>query len=286
MWWPLWVFARRQRRVKSGKVWRYTNRIKDTKQDTQNQDCEKDETDSDEESEPTLGRQLRNRTLLQKPKRFEDHIMEAESYVNENNYPYTYEEAINAKDSTNWKKAMNAEMNWLKESQTWKLTDLPVRAKAIPCKWVYSLKTHPDGSIDKYKARLVLKGLSQREGIDFSETYSPVAKLGTIRAILSIAAEEKMHLTQVCRLKRSLYGLKQSPHCWNKCFGKFLTDLGFKESQADPCLNIREREGRKLLIVLYVDDGLIVATDQQDSEMFIKELKQSLRFLLERSPAS
>ncbi|GFT87141.1 retrovirus-related Pol polyprotein from transposon TNT 1-94 [Trichonephila clavipes] len=226
------------------------------------EDLSDSETDTEEDAEPTSDRQLRNRSLLQKPKR---------------------------------------------ENHTWELSDLPVGAKAIPCKWVYRLKTNPDGSINKYKARLVARGFSQRQGIDYSETYSPVAKLGTIRTVLSITAEERMHLTQfdvstaflygdleeiivmkqpegfkdgsgrVCKLKRRLYGLKQSPRCWNKCFGQFLTDLGFKASEADPCLYIRERKGRKLLIVLYVDDGLIAATDQQDSEMFIKELKTKFK---------
>ncbi|GFU02586.1 retrovirus-related Pol polyprotein from transposon TNT 1-94 [Trichonephila clavipes] len=258
------------------------------------EDLSDSETDREEDAEPTSDRQLRSRSLLQKPKRFEDHIMEAESYLDDYN-PETYEEAINSKDSTNWKKVMESEMNSLRENHTWELSDLPVGAKAIPCKWVYRLKTNPDGIINKYKARLVARGFSQRQGIDYSETYSPVAKLGTIRTVLSIAAEERMHLTQfdvstaflygdleetlfmkqpegfkdgsgrVCKLKHSSYGLKQSPRCWNKCFGQFLTDLGFKESEADPCLYIRERKGRKLLIVLYVDDGLIAATDQQDS---------------------
>ncbi|GFT29852.1 retrovirus-related Pol polyprotein from transposon TNT 1-94 [Trichonephila clavipes] len=86
----------------------------------------------------------------------------------------------------------------------------------------------------------------------------------------------------VWKLKRSLYGLKQSPCCWNKCFGQFLTDLGFKASEADPCLYIRERKGRKLLIVLYVDDGLIAATDQQDSKIFIKELKTKFKISEEK----
>lgn len=264
-------------------------------------------TDSEEEAEPTSPRQLRNRSLLQKPRRFEDHIMEAESYVNDNDNPETYREAVEGRDSTNWKKAMDNEMSSLKENLTWELTALPAGARAIPCKWVYRLKTNPDGSIDKYKARLVVKGFSQRQGIDYSETYSPVAKLGTIRAILSIAAEERMHLTQfdvstaflygdleetiyiqqpegfedgterVCRLKRSLYGLKQSPRCWNKCFGQFLTGLGFKASESDPCLYIRENKGRKLLIVLYVDDGLIAATDLQDSKLFIEQLKAKFK---------
>ncbi|GFT19772.1 retrovirus-related Pol polyprotein from transposon TNT 1-94 [Trichonephila clavipes] len=270
------------------------------------EDLSDSETDREEDAEPTSDRQLRNRSLLQKPKRFEDHIMEAESYLDDYN-PETYEEAINSKDSTNWKKAMESEMNSLSENHTWELSDLPVGAKAMPCKWVYRLKTNPDGSIHKYKARLVARGFSQRQGIDYSETYSPVAKLGTIRTVLSIAAEERMHLTQfdvstaflygdleetifmkqpegfkdgsgrVCKLKRSLYGLKQSPRCWNKCFGQFLTDLGFKASEADPCLYIRKGKVRKLLIVLYVDDGLIAATDQQDSEMFIKELKTKFK---------
>ncbi|GFS54006.1 retrovirus-related Pol polyprotein from transposon TNT 1-94 [Trichonephila clavipes] len=270
------------------------------------EDLSDSETDREEDAEPTSDRQLRNRSLLQKPKRFEDHTMEAESYLDDYN-PETYEEAINSKDSTNWKKAMESEMNSLSENHSWELSDLPVGAKAILCKWVYRLKTNPDGSINKYKARLVARGFSQRQGIDYSETYSPVAKLGTIRTVLSIAAEERMHLTQfdvstaflygdleetifmkqpegfkdgsgiVCKLKRSLYGLKQSPRCWNKCFGQFLTDLGFKASEADPCLYIRERKGRKLLIVSYVDDGLIAATDQQDSEMFIKELKTKFK---------
>ena len=251
-------------------------------------------------------RLLRDRSILQKPKRFEDHVMQAESFINDDN-PETYQEAISGEASIHWKKAMNDEMDALKENKTWELTELPIGARAIPCKWVYKLKTNPDGSINKYRARSVVKGFSQRKGVDYTETFSPVAKLGTIRAVLSIAAEEKMHLVQfdvstaflygdleetiymeqpegfkdgsakVCKLKRSLYGLKQSPRCWNKCFGQFLTDMDFKPSEADPCLYIRENEGRKLLIALYVDDGLIAATDKRDAELFIKDLKEKFK---------
>ncbi|GFY76746.1 retrovirus-related Pol polyprotein from transposon TNT 1-94 [Trichonephila inaurata madagascariensis] len=242
---------------------------------TQSQeDLSDSETDGEEYAEPTSDRQLRNYSLLQKPKRFEDHIMEAESYLDY--FILKHKEAANSKDSTDWKKAMESEMNSLNESYTWELSDLPVGAKAIPCKWVYRLKTNPDGSINKHKVRLVARGFSQRQGTDYSATYSPAAKLGTIRTVLSIADEERMHLTQfdvltaflygdleetiymqqlegfkdgpgrVCKLKYSLHGLKQSPRCWNKCFGQFLTDFGFKASEADPCLYIRERKGRKL----------------------------------------
>ncbi|GBL82718.1 Retrovirus-related Pol polyprotein from transposon TNT 1-94 [Araneus ventricosus] len=131
-------------------------------------------------------------------------------------------------------------MSSLIENETWTLEELAKNSKAIPCKWVYKIKKNPDGSIDKYKARLVAKGFTQRYGIDYEQTYSPVTKIATVRSILSIAANERMHLTQfdVCsaflygkldeaiymqqpegysdgtdrvyKLKRSLYGLKLS----------------------------------------------------------------------------
>ncbi|GBM55333.1 Retrovirus-related Pol polyprotein from transposon TNT 1-94 [Araneus ventricosus] len=78
---------------------------------------------------------------------------------------------------------------------------------------------------------------------------------------------------RVCKLKRSLYGLKQAPRCRNKCFGQFLLKLDFKASDADPCLYTKEVNGRKLLIVLYVDVGLVAATNQEDLDNFLKELK-------------
>ncbi|GFW12448.1 retrovirus-related Pol polyprotein from transposon TNT 1-94 [Trichonephila clavipes] len=159
-------------------------------------------------------------------------------YETEDCNPETMQEAVNFKDSTNWKKAIESEMNSLRENHTWELTDLPAGAKAISCKWIYRLKTNPKGSLNKYKASLVARGFNQRQGIDYSETYSPVTKLGKIRTVLSMAAEERMHLIQfdvstsipygdleetiymqqsenfkdgterVCKLKRSLCGLK------------------------------------------------------------------------------
>lgn len=122
----------------------------------------------------------------------------------------------------------------------------------MPCKRIYKINRNPDDSIDKYKARLVAKGFAQRYGIDYKQTYSSVTKMGTVRSALSIAANEIMHLIQfdvcsafsygtfdqaiyikqpeyysdntnrVCILKRSFYGLKQTPQYWNKYFGEFL----------------------------------------------------------------
>lgn len=270
------------------------------------------ESDSgdEENSKQQPRRILRDRSTIKKPTRFEDCAMVMEEFVNQvTEDPETFEDALKNEDSVEWKTAMDREVASLKENQTWTLTDLPPGARAIPCRWVFRLKKNPDGSIDKYKARLVVKGFSQRHGIDYSETFSPVAKMGTIRSILSIAASEKMHLTQfdvstaflygeleetvfmkqpqgyedgtskVCLLKRSLYGLKQAPRCWNKRLGDFLRGHGFKASDADPCLYVRERNGKKLILVIYVDDGLLAATDAQEMDIFIGELKSEFKIV-------
>jgi hypothetical protein len=153
------------------------------------------------------------------------------------------------------------------------------------------------------KARLVAKGCSQKAGTDYNETFSPVARFDTIRAVLSVAASHQMKLGQfdvktaflygdleeviymkqpvgyndgtdkVCRLKRSPYELKKSPRCWNKRFRMFLEKHQLKRSDADPCLFFYTTEGHKLIIVLYVDDGLVAYQNETDFEMLIADLK-------------
>ena len=206
--------------------------------------------------------------------------------LNEYREPNTYNEAIRNSDKMLWKKAMDSEMNSLKENKTWVLVDLPKNRKAIPCKWVFRIKLNSDGSVEKYKARLVIKGFSQKKGIDYDQTFSPVAKSGTIRAVLSVAASEGLSLLQfdvttaflnssideeifmkqpegyndgsgrVCLLRRSLYGLKQAPRCWNRCIADVLKEIGFRQSDADACLFIKERRDSKLMLVLneFIDE--------------------------------
>ena len=201
---------------------------------------------------------------------------------------------------------MDREIDSLHQNETWNLTRLPKGSKALPCKWVYRVKTNPDGSIDKYKARLVVKGFAQRQGIDDDQTFSSVARMETIRSVLSVAAKNDMFLVQfdvstaflygelddmqqpegyeqgqelVCRLKKSLYGLKQGPRCWQERFGGFLQKHNFQVSEADPCLYIRERNGKKILLVVSVDDGLAAATGTQDLEEFLDELKSEFKIV-------
>lgn len=141
------------------------------------------ETSDDNEDKPKEGYELRDSQTIRKPKRFDDYVMVAEKYVNEE-IPDTHDDAIKSEQSAEWQKAMKSELQSLHENKTWEMVSLPKGEKTIPCKWVFRLKTKPDGQIDKYKARLVVKGFSQRQGIDFSQTFSPVAKLrgvGTYR---------------------------------------------------------------------------------------------------------
>jgi reverse transcriptase-like protein len=99
--------------------------------------------------------------------------------------PTTVEEAIT---STHWRKAIEEEISALKKNGTWEKCSLPNKKKVVRCKWVFTIKYKSDDTIERYKARLVAKGYTQTYGVDYSETFSPVAKLDTIRVLFSIAA--------------------------------------------------------------------------------------------------
>ena len=144
---------------------------------------------------------------------------------------------------------MQEELDALKVNHTWDVVPCPPSIKPIGCKWVYSIKLHSDGTLARYKARLVALGNRQEYGIDYDETFAPVAKMTTVRTILAIAAsrswplyqmdvknaflhgdlKEEVHMrlpqgydttskNEVARLRRSLYGLKQAPRAWFENF--------------------------------------------------------------------
>ena len=203
--------------------------------------------------------------------------------------PKSYKEALQSPFATQWKAAMDEEFHSLILNKTWRLTNLPPGRKAIRCKWVYALKTKPDGSLDRFKARLVAKGCSQIPGVDFHETFSPTVKYDSLRIILALVASLDLHMQQfdiktaflygsiqeeiyveqvegyidpawieaVCQLLQALYGLRQSSRAWSKKMEAFLKAFGLSQAAVDHCVYYSHQNGVITIVTIFVDDGLI-----------------------------
>lgn len=164
-----------------------------------------------------------------------------------------------------------AKCNARRNAETWELVDLPQGKDAIELKWVFRTKHNADGSIQKYKARLMAKGYAQQQGVDFDETFSPVAHFETVRTFLAVAAQlnlpvfqfdvktaflngeiqEEVYVSQpegfvvngeeskVCRLKKALYGLKQASRAWYTKINAHFLSTGFQRSENEPALYLK-----------------------------------------------
>ncbi|KAK4409255.1 Retrovirus-related Pol polyprotein from transposon RE1 [Sesamum angolense] len=188
---------------------------------------------------------------------------------------------LQAKGCSEWEKAMKEELDALERNNTWEIVDLPPGKKPIGSKWVYKVKLRPDGSVDRYKARLVAKGYNQVEGVDYVDRFSPVAKAVTVRLLLAVASsknwpiqqvdinnaflhgflDEDIYLTapdgypipagKVCKLKRSLYGLKQASRQWNQELTSQLIRYGFSQSPHDHCLFTQQTTDGFLVLLVF-----------------------------------
>ena len=204
--------------------------------------------------------------------------------------PVKYDEAV--KD-IKWRKAMDAEIQAIKKNNTWELVALPKGMKKIRVKWVFKTKLNEKGEVDKHKARLVVKGYAQRQGIDYSEVFSPVARWDTIRMLLSLAAlrgwevfqldvksaflhgelKEVVYIEQpegyirkgeeqkVYQLKKALYGLKQAPRAWYSRLEDYFAGEGFEKCSYEHTLFMKKEGGRFLVVSLYVDDLIFTGND-------------------------
>lgn len=221
----------------------------------------------------------------------------AESFVE--NLPGTVMELKKRSDWPKWQEAIADEMDSLIRNKTWTLSVPPAGKNVVDSKWVFKIKRGVDGGVCRYKARLVARGFSQRKGFDYEDTYSPVARLTTLRTLLAVANFEDMHLHQldvktaflngtldqdifmrlpdefavgnlVAKLHKSLYGLKQASRAWNERFHKFIVNLGFQRSDADNCLYYASMDSEVVYLIIYVDDILLAS----GSLKYITKLKE------------
>ena len=218
--------------------------------------------------------------------------------------PSTYKEASGIPE---WQNAMSEELAALDRTSTWEIVPLPSHAVPITCKWVFKIKTKSDGSLERYKARLVARGFQQTQGRDYEETFAPVAHMTTIRTMIAVAAsrswtisqmdvknaflhgelheEVYMHpppgvdvpLGQVCRLRRALYGLKQAPRAWYERFVSVIIEAGFSPSPHDPALFIHTSSRGRTLLLLYVDDMLSTGDDAEHISLVERHLSQQFQ---------
>jgi hypothetical protein len=226
--------------------------------------------------------------------------------------PESPQDALSREDGNLWKAAMDDEIDSLMKQRTWELVDLPTGKNLVSCKWVLKSKTNPDGSLARRKARLVARGFSQTHGVDYFETFAPVVRYESVRCVLSLAASKKMTVHQfdvktaflhgelnedvfmcqpegyddgsgkVCKLLKSLYGLKQSGRQWNEKFTAFLRKQRFASSPADPCVHVRKEKCEIIIVCLYVDDGLVVSSNDSLASDFLSNMKKQFEITVNK----
>jgi hypothetical protein len=220
--------------------------------------------------------------------------------------PTTFAGAVNDPVyGSNWLEAARKEMESIRSRSTYIVMALPTDRKAIDCKWVFAVKADANGCIEKFKARLVVKGFSQRPGLDYDETFAPVAHNDTQRLIMALAVNNGLRLRQadilsaflcgdidfeiymkqpegfmdrshpdhVCKLEKGLYGLKQAGHLFNQKLNAYLTnELKFTRCNCDPCLYYINEGGDFILLSLHVDDMLFAHNCEEKVEHIMKRL--------------
>ncbi|GJR38446.1 ribonuclease H-like domain-containing protein [Tanacetum coccineum] len=185
---------------------------------------------------------------------------------------------IHALRDPHWNKAMVDEYNALISNGTWVLVPRPTNVNVVRSMWLFRHKYNADGSLSRYKARLVANGRSQQQGIDCDETFSPV--LDVKNAFLHGQLSETVYMHQppgfvdtthpdyVCHLQRSLYGLKQAPRAWFQRFTSFITRVGFQHSKTDASLFVFHRGSDIAYLLLYVDDIILTASSTHYTQTY------------------
>nr|QBH67611.1 putative Ty1-copia subclass retrotransposon protein [Ustilago esculenta] len=227
--------------------------------------------------------------------------------------PRTILQAQCQPDWPKWQEAIQKELNSHQENNTWTVVNAPNNANIIGCRWVFKVKRKGDGTINKYKARLVAQGYTQVHGINYKETFTPVVKMATLRMLMIMSLQYDMKIYQlnvvtaylngeldvnlymrqpplptsmiqsgsqslVCKLNKSLYGLKQAGCTWYQKADSTLTNIGFKQSNYDSTLYYIENKGEPpLILTLSVDDVLIFVRHKPTADKFISTLQSKFK---------
>ncbi|KAI0992526.1 hypothetical protein K3495_g15659, partial [Podosphaera aphanis] len=205
--------------------------------------------------------------------------------------PSTLKQAMEVPDAELWKQAIEEEMDALHRSKTWEVVSRPKDHNVVGSKWVFKVKYKADGSVERYKARLVAKGFSQQPGTDYDDTYAPVARYDSLRLLLALAAhngwtprqldvksaflygklDRKIYMEipdgykepgKCYLLRKSIYGLKQSPLVWYDTLTTVLNEDGFTSTNFDPCVFVDHK--KQTYLAVYVDDIMIFGRDHKN----------------------
>jgi hypothetical protein len=276
-------------------------------QEESSEDGEEEPETNAEENEQTVNpvRKSKRSNLGVPPKHLDSYVR---LVMKANQEPRNFRESMNCPEKDDWMKAMNSEIESLKENGTWTLVKLPQGRKAVGSKWVYKLKHNASDGSYIYKARLVAQGYSQKYGIDYEEVFAPVKQV-TFRTMITIASlrnlrmenfdiktaflngdlEEEIFMRQpcgfeakgsedlVCKLGKSIYGLKQSARMWNKKFDSVLIENNYQRSKIDNCLYMKSGSNGWSYILLYVDDFIVASSSDHEIRAVEKFLSQHFK---------
>ena len=232
-------------------------------------------------------------------------ILERDDNVTSNDdFVLSAKEALSGPDAENWRKAMEDEMESLRKTGTWTLVEPPNNRQIVTCKWVLRIKRNATGEPVRFKARVVARGFSQVPGIDFKDTFSPTLKITGFRMLVALAAlhnlelhhldvqtaflhgelSEEIYMQQppffedstyphhVCRLQKSIYGLKQSPRVWYHKLHSFLINVGYNRLKNEPNIYLRKTNTTFIIIGVYVDDIPLISNSKSCINLAKKEL--------------
>lgn len=230
--------------------------------------------------------------------------------------PKSVAEAMNSKSAKYWEEAMKEEIENLRRNKTWDLVGKPNDKNIVGCKWVFVTKKKLNGELERHKARLVAQGFSQKQYVDYNETFSPVVRHSAIRMLFAVAAqkqylvhhidivsaylngvlEDEVFMRQpenfvderypdkVCKLKKSIYGLKQAGRDWNRKLNEVLINIGFKRCKTDNCLYVKRLDEEFIYIAVYVDDILLSCFSEHVLKSIVNDLNKHVD-AVDRGPA-